>query len=267
MEKNDKTIACIGSGNMGRALMKGVARTAGDANLLFTDHTRAKAEAGAAETGGRAVFSNEEAVRAADIVFLAVKPAGIAAVVRETARFFSRDKIVVSMAVGISLETLAAAFAVCGDNAPQLVRIMPNTPSFIGKGLIALTAPPSVAPETVEWVCTLLAGAGVVDVVDEKQMDAIAALSGSGPAFAYLFFEALADGGVFAGLPRDKALRYAALTVEGAAALALQSGKHPGVLKDEVASPGGTTIRGIAVLEDRGFRGAVMSAIRAACGK
>jgi pyrroline-5-carboxylate reductase len=264
MEKTGKTIACIGSGNMGRALMKGVARAEGGATILFTDHTRAKAEAGAAETGGRAVSSNGEAVRAADVVFLAVKPAGIAAVIQETAPFFSRDKVVVSMAVGVSLEALAAVFAVCGDNAPSIVRIMPNTPAIVGKGLIALAAPSSVVPEIVGSVRALLAGAGVVDVVDEKQMDAIAALAGSGPAFVCLFLEALADGGVFAGLPRDKALRYAALTVEGAAALALQSGKHPGVLKDEVASPGGTTIRGIAALEDRGFRGAVMSAVQAA---
>ena len=265
MERSGKTIACIGSGNMGRALMRGVARAEGGADILFTDHTRAKAEAGAAETGGRAVFSNKEAVRIARMVFLAVKPAGITAVVEETAPFFSRDKVVVSMAAGVSLNALASLFAVCVDNAPQLVRIMPNTPSLIGKGLIALAAPPSVAPETVEGVRALLAGAGVVDVVGEKQIDAITALSGSGPAFVDLFIEALADGGVFAGIPRGKALRYAALTVEGAAALALQSGKHPGVLKDEVASPGGTTIRGIAALEDRGFRGAVISAVRAAC--
>ncbi|MDR1469957.1 MAG: pyrroline-5-carboxylate reductase [Spirochaetaceae bacterium] len=267
IKKDNETIVCIGSGNMGRALMKGVARAAGGVNLLFTDHTRAKAEAAAQEVGGSAVASNEEAVRAADVVFLAVKPAGIAAVVRETVAAFTQDKVVVSMAGRVSLEQLAAAFAVCGDNAPQVIRIMPNTPTLVGKGLIALTAPPSAAPETVERVRALLAGAGVVDVVDEKLMDAIGALSGSGPAFVCLFMEALADSGVFAGLPRDKALRYAALTVEGAAALALQSGKHPGVLKDEVTSPGGTTIRGIAALEDRGFRGAVMSAVLAAYGK
>jgi pyrroline-5-carboxylate reductase len=264
MERNGKTIVCIGSGNMGRALMKGVARMAGGHTILFTDHTQAKSEAAAQETGGRALPSNGEAVRAADMVFFAVKPACIAAVIRETAPFFSRDKVAVSMAAGVSLDALASAFAGCGDNAPALIRIMPNTPAFIGKGLIALAAPPSVAPETVASIRDLLSGAGVVDVVDERLMDAIAALSGSGPAFVYLFMEALADGGVFAGLPREKALRYAALTVEGAAALALRSGKHPGVLKDEVASPGGTTIRGIAALEDRGFRGAVMAAVRSA---
>jgi pyrroline-5-carboxylate reductase len=264
MEGNGNTIACIGSGSMGRGLMKGVARAAGGHGIIFTDHTRAKAEAAAVETGGRALSSNGEAVRAADIVFLAVKPAGIAAVARETAPFFSRDKVAVSMAAGVSLDALATAFAVCGENAPTLIRIMPNTPALVGKGLIALAAPPSVAPETVEKVRALLAGAGVVDVVNENLMDAITALSGSGPAFVYLFMEALADGGVLAGLPRDKALRYAALTVEGAAVQALQSGKHPGILKDEVASPGGTTIRGIATLEDRGFRGAVMAAVQSA---
>jgi pyrroline-5-carboxylate reductase len=260
----DKKIACIGSGNMGRALMQGAARIAGGKNIIFTDHTPAKAEVAAREVGGTVQLSNGDAVRSADIVFLAVKPTGITAVIQEIAPFFTVNKTTVSMAAGVSLAQLNAAFAAAGKTVPPLIRIMPNTPVLIGKGVIALAASPAVAPETAEIVRSLLAGAGVVDIVDEKYLDAITALSGSGPAFAYLFIEALADGGVFAGLPRDKALRYAALTVEGAAALAAHTGKHPGILKDEVASPGGTTIRGIAALETRAFRGAVMSAVQAA---
>jgi pyrroline-5-carboxylate reductase len=262
--KIDKKIACIGSGNMGLALMKGAARVVGGKNIIFTDHTPAKAEAAARETGGTALLSNADAVREAEIVFFAVKPAGIAALIEETAPYFSGGKAVVSMAAGVSLGALHSGFAACGQKAPPLIRIMPNTPSLIGKGVIALAASPDVPPETGKTIRTLLSGAGFVDIVDEKYLDAITALSGSGPAFACLFLEALADGGVFAGLPRDKALRYAALTVEGAAALVLQTGKHPGVLKDEVASPGGTTIRGIAALEAHAFRGAVISAVQAA---
>jgi pyrroline-5-carboxylate reductase len=263
MSEFDKKIACIGSGNMGRALMKGAARVAGGENIIFTDHTPAKAENAACEAGGTAFVSNADAVRAADIVFFAVKPAGIAAVIQETLPFFTDNKVAVSVAAGISLQELQTWFS-AGKNVPPVIRIMPNTPALIGKGVIALAAKPDVRPEVVETVRVLLTGAGVVDVVDEKYMDAITALSGSGPAFTYLFLEALADGGVLAGLPREKALRYAAFTMEGAAALAIQTGKHPGILKDEVASPGGTTIRGIAALEAKGFRGAVMSAVEAA---
>jgi pyrroline-5-carboxylate reductase len=262
MEHKEKLIACIGSGNMGRALMRGAAQIAGGKNIIFTDHTREKAEAAAKEVGGMSMVSNADAVHAAEIVFLAVKPAGITSVIAETAPFYTEDKAVVSMAAGVSLEQLRAVFVANMKSVPQLIRIMPNTPALIGKGVIALAAPSTAA--TVEVVRALLSGAGLVELVDEKYMDAITALSGSGPAFVYLFIEALADGGVFAGLPRDKALRYAARTVEGAAALAVQTGKHPGILKDEVASPGGTTIRGIAALESRGFRGAVMNAVQAA---
>jgi pyrroline-5-carboxylate reductase len=260
----DKKIACIGSGNMGCALMQGAAQTVGGENIIFTDHTPAKAEVAARKVGGTALLSNEEAVRASDIVFFAVKPAGIAAAIQETAPFFTGNKVAVSMAASVSLEELADAFADAGKNTPPLVRIMPNTPALIGKGVIALSVSPAAGREAAELVRTLLSGAGVVDIVDEKHLGAITALAGSGPAFAFLFLEALADGGVVAGLPRDKALRYAALTLEGAAALAAQTGKHPAVLKDEVASPGGTTIHGIAALEARAFRGAVMSAVQSA---
>jgi pyrroline-5-carboxylate reductase len=263
-EKFDQKIACIGSGNMGRALMRGAAQISGGENIIFTDHTREKAAAAAKEVGGMSTVSNADAVHAAAIVFLAVKPAGIASVIEETAPFYTEGKTVVSMAAGVSLEQLRAAFAANMKSVPQLIRIMPNTPALIGKGVIALAAPSVTVPETVEVVRALLSGAGLVELDDEKYLDAITALSGSGPAFVYLFIEALADGGVFAGLPRDKALRYAARTVEGAAVLAAQTGKHPGILKDEVASPGGTTIRGIAALESRGFRGAVMNAVQAA---
>jgi pyrroline-5-carboxylate reductase len=263
-EQVNQKIACIGSGNMGRALMRGAVQSTDGKNIVFTDHTLAKAQAAADEIGGTVRPSASDAASIADIVFLAVKPAGIMTALHEIAPFFTETKVVVSMAAGVSLEQLRSGIAAGKSRMPQLIRIMPNTPALIGKGVIALAAPPATPPEAVEMIRGLLAGAGMVDVVDEKYMDAITALSGSGPAFAYLFMEALADGGVCAGLPRDKALQYAARTVEGAAAMVTLTGKHPGILKDEVASPGGTTIRGIEALETRAFRGAVMSAVRAA---
>jgi pyrroline-5-carboxylate reductase len=141
---------------------------------------------------------------------------------------------------------------------------MPNTPALISQGVIAMAASPEVTEETLTMLEKILNAAGIVDRLDENYLDAVTGLSGSGPAFVYLFIEALADGGVQAGLPRDKALRYAAQTVLGAAAMVKETGKHPGELKDMVTSPGGTTIAGVAALENGAFRGAVINAVNAA---
>jgi pyrroline-5-carboxylate reductase len=168
--------------------------------------------------------------------------------------------VFVSMAAGWSIVKIQG---IIGAKTP-VVRIMPNTPALIGKGMIAMSASPEVSAKSVSELEKLLGGAGIVDKVDERFMDAVTGLSGSGPAFVYLFIEALADGGVRAGLPRDKALRYAAQTVLGAAAMVQETGKHPGELKDMVTSPGGTTIAGIAALEDGAFRSTVIKAVEAA---
>jgi pyrroline-5-carboxylate reductase len=140
---------------------------------------------------------------------------------------------------------------------------MPNTPALVAKGMIALCAGPEVREEDIRELGQLLSSAGIVDRVEEKYMNAVTALSGSGPAYVYMFIEALADGGVLAGLPRDKALRYAARTVLGSAAMVEETGTHPGALKDAVCSPAGTTIAGVSALETRAFRGAVMAAVDA----
>jgi pyrroline-5-carboxylate reductase len=211
-------------------------------------------------------------------VFLAVKPqvmsevlAEIAPVIRERAAS-GNPAALVSMAAGWTTGKIQAALLGMGDvpaapppgaSAP-VARIMPNTAALVSQGMIALTVSPRFPPARLAALEKILAGAGVVDRIDEKLMDAVTGLSGSGPAFVCQFIEALSDGGVLAGLPRDKALRYAAQTVLGAAALCLQTGKHPGELKDMVTSPGGTTIQGIAALERNGFRGAVISAVEAA---
>jgi pyrroline-5-carboxylate reductase len=164
------------------------------------------------------------------------------------------------MAPGWSIEKIQA---VLGLKAP-VVRIMPNTPALISKGVIIMASSPEVSPESLTELEKILSGAGLVDRLEENYLDAITGLSGSGPAFVYIFIEALADGGVRAGLPRDKALRYAAQTVLGGAAMVQETGKHPGVLKDMVASPGGTTIAGIAALENSTFRAAAINAVEAA---
>ncbi|MDR0589814.1 MAG: pyrroline-5-carboxylate reductase [Spirochaetaceae bacterium] len=261
------TIACIGSGNMGRALMRGAAGIIGGENLGFTDVDKPKAAEAAKALGARVFDSNSEAVQKGDFVFLAVKPQILSGVLREIQGAVKERKalnnpvILVSMAAGFSVKKIAAELDCPGQ---PVIRIMPNTPALISRGMIVLAASPETGEEKIAGLERLLANSGVVDRLDEKYLDAVTALSGSGPAFGYIFIEALADGGVRAGLPRDKALAYAAQTLLGAAAMVQETGRHPGELKDMVASPGGTTIAGIAALEQAGFRGIVMNAVDAA---
>jgi pyrroline-5-carboxylate reductase len=258
-------IACIGSGSMGGALMKGAAKTAG-LGIGFTDADLSKAEAAARALGVSVYASNAEAAAKGDFVFLAVKPQVLPAVLEEiapvlTARLaHGNPPVVVSMAAGFSL---AKIHALLGAPVP-LVRIMPNTPALVSRGVIAMTVSPETPADKAADLEKILSAAGMVDRVAEKYLDAVTGLSGSGPAFVCLFIEALADGGVLAGLPRDTALRFAAQTVGGTAALVTESGRHPGELKDMVASPGGTTIAGVAALENGAFRGTVINAVQAA---
>ncbi|GHU55568.1 pyrroline-5-carboxylate reductase [Spirochaetia bacterium] len=264
------TIACIGSGNMGNALMKGAAASIGGGNIGFSDTDKAKARAAAKSLKAVVYASNTEAAQKADYIFLAVKPQALGAVLEEIAPVIQRrvtaggaaKKIpaLVSMAAGWSI---AKVQAMAGAHVP-VIRIMPNTPALIGQGMIALAASAEVPAGRIAELEKILSTAGDVDRVEEKYLDAVTGLSGSGPAFVYLFIEALADGGVRSGLPRDKALRYAAQTVLGSAAMVKETGKHPGELKDMVTSPAGTTIAGVAALEKGAFRGVVMDAVEAA---
>jgi pyrroline-5-carboxylate reductase len=266
------TIACIGSGNMGNALMKGAAKIAGGENVGFADADKSKTEAAAKALGGRVYASNTEAVLQGDFVFLAVKPQILETVLTEIAAAAikraesGRPAVLVSMAAGWSIAKITDVLygGAAALKPVPVVRIMPNTPALISQGVIVMAVPPEVDGDKARELERILGAAGVVDRLEEKYLDAVTGLSGSGPAFVYLFIEALADGGVRAGLPRDKALRYAAQTVLGSAAMVKETGKHPGELKDMVTSPGGTTIAGIAALENGAFRGTVMNAVDAA---
>lgn len=264
---------------MGLALMKGATGVAGETNIGFSDADPEKAKAAAAAVRAVVYNSNLEAATKGDYIFLAVKPQVLPEVLAEIAPIV-RDRlaggkapILVSIAAGWSIERIQAIVGGSGTDVPAdhapiasvpVVRIMPNTPALISKGMIALAASPEVSLEKIAELEKILQAAGDVDRLDERYMDAVTGLSGSGPAFVYLFIEALSDGAVNAGLPRDKALRYAAQTVLGAAAMVQETGKHPGELKDMVASPGGTTIAGIAALEGGAFRGTVIQAVEAA---
>jgi pyrroline-5-carboxylate reductase len=246
---------------MGTALMKGAAVVLGRENIGFTDVEAGKAKSAAAMLGAKVFLSNREAVYGAEFVFLAVKPQVLSTVLDEIAPALKENlTVLVSMAAGWTISAIQART----HQKQPVVRIMPNTPALIGQGSIALALSPEVDEKQRADAMEILSKSGMVETMEEKYFDAVTALSGSAPAFVYMFIEALADGGVKAGLARDKALMFAAQTVLGAGAMVKDTGRHPGELKDMVTSPGGTTIAGVEALEKGAFRGLVMSAVDAA---
>ena len=256
----NKNIGFIGTGNMGAALVRAV-RAAGYPALLY-DRDGAKASALAADTDSRAV-SLTELWEAADFIFVGVKPNVLPALAVELDGLSKdRSPVLISMAAGTSLEKLTSLF---GDR--PIIRIMPNTSVAYGEGMVLWCAGDLVSEDDTETFLDLMSRSGVLDRIPESLIDAASALSGCGPAFVYMFMEALADGGVLCGLPRDKATLYAAQTLIGAATTLMKSGKHPEALKDAVCSPGGTTIEGVRTLENGGFRASAMNAVIAAYEK
>ena len=249
----------IGVGNMGGALARAAALRLPGSSVLLANRSREKAEKLAEELG--AVVSDNLAIAAsADYIFLGVKPQMLPGVLAQLAPVLagrSSPFVLVSMAAGL---TIARLEEMLGFPAP-ILRIMPNTPAAIGEGMILYTANERVAAADVEEFCDKMVGAGRFDALEERLIDAASSVSGCGPAFVYQFIEALADGGVACGLPRAKAMEYAAQTLAGAAGMVLATGRHPGQLKDEVCSPGGSTIAGVYALEKGGMRAAVMSAV------
>ena len=259
------TYGFIGTGSMGGAVAKAAAKAVGGGNLFLANRTPAKAEALAAELGGQAC-DNETAARQ-DYIFLGVKPQmmagmllGIRPVLRERAEK-GETFTLVTMAASLTIEKIQE---MAGVEAPT-VRIMPNLPVSIGKGVILYTA--SGAEKTLLGLLETLSPAGMLLPVEERLIDAGSAVAGCGPAFACLFIEALADGGVACGLPRAQAQALALQMLAGTAELLLQTGQHPAALKDAVCSPGGTTIAGVHALEKGGFRAAAFDAVKAAYDK
>lgn len=258
------TFGFIGTGNMGGALARAARKRLAGEELLLANRTPAKAEALAAELQCRTA-DNAAAAREAKYLFLGVKPQMMEGMLTKIAPVLAarQDRfILVTMAAGL---TMARIREMAGGAYP-VIRIMPNTPSAIGEGMILYTSD-GVTEEELRSFLDAMSGAGRLACLEERLIDAGSCVAGCGPAFVDLFIEALADGGVACGLPRALALEFAAQMTAGSAQLILQSGQHPGALKDAVCSPGGTTIQGVRTLEEAGFRGAVMDAVIAAYEK
>lgn len=261
-------VAFIGCGNMGSALARAACASVGPDQVYLANRTYAKAEALAQELGCHAFHDNAQAFEEADYLFLCVKPHLLSGVLAELGPSLERcpTKVLISVAAGVTLDTLRSFLPAKAQDAP-LLRLMPNTCVAIGQGMSALCAAPSAQPHHIQAVQEILARSGRVDLMDEAHMDAFTSVAGCGPAYVYPFLEALADGGVMVGLPRKQAMEYAAQMLMGAAAMVLESGQHPGALKDAVCSPGGSTIAGVAALEANGLRHAAIQAVLAAYEK
>ena len=254
-------ISCIGTGAMGGAIMRAICKKYDVKNIKITDKNVELGKAFANETGATFVSTNKE-VLDADYIFLAVKPQFLSDVFAEIAGNIPTNAVVISMAAGVKLQKLE-------NWAPKatFIRMMPNVCAQIGQAMIAITYNENIKAEEAATVKEILSSAGKVEQVPEKLMDCVTAVSGSGPAFVFMFIEALADAAVRCGMPRSQAYTYAAQTVYGSAGMVLENGQHPAVLKDMVCSPAGTTIEGVAALEKNNFRNAVIEAVTAACDR
>ena len=257
-----KRVGFVGAGNMGDALIKGIlqARLVPADAILVTEPRADRLAQMVKQYGIRACADNAALAAAADVIVLAVKPQIIAAVAAELARDLAGGKLVISIAAGVPTVALRAHLA----PPMRLIRVMPNTPAPVLEGVTAIARGEGLAPGDLETAQELFRAVGRVVVLDEDAMDAVTGLSGSGPAYVAIVIESLADGGVKMGLDRATAMTLAAQTVLGSAKLVLETGMHPGQIKDMVASPGGTTIAGIAALEEGAVRHTFISAVERA---
>ena len=259
------TIGFLGSGKMATALAKGIisAGLVKPARIRASDPVPAAQKAFSQETGASISDHNLNVVRFANVLILAVKPVNIVPLLEEIRPAITPGHLLISIAAGIPIAKLEDALPA----GTRVVRVMPNTPALVGASASAYALGKSATPADDALTQKLLSAVGVAFQVKEYLLDAVTGLSGSGPAYVYLMIEALSDGGVAAGLPRDVATRLAAQTVFGSAKMVLETGQHPAALKDMVASPGGTTVEGLHELEKGGLRGILMNAVRAAAEK
>ena len=254
----------IGVGNMGEAILRGVlkGKVLQGSEIAVFDLNTAKCETLQAEFGVHAADSLDALIRTCSMLLLAVKPNVCADVIEKNREAFD-GKALLSIVTGWSGRKLAERL----PSSTRILRVMPNTPAMVGEGMCVLEANDTLSAEERSFAAALFGAVGKTMTVKEAMISAVIGVSGSGPAYVYMFIEALADGGVRAGLPRDKAYELAAQTVLGSAKMVLETGKHPGALKDAVCSPAGTTIDAVAVLDKSGFRSAVIEAVDACVRK
>ncbi|MBE6037246.1 MAG: pyrroline-5-carboxylate reductase [Clostridiales bacterium] len=269
-------LGIIGTGNMGSAILKGYLKAKPEAadDVIILAKNREKLSALAAETGTVMADSVESLVFESDVILFAVKPYQFDEVLPLAQKGWSPEKLAVSVAAGITLQRLQEGLSGVGNTGMltevadvKAVRAMPNTPAMVGEGMTAVCRNAAVTEDDMRFVMELFGGIGKAEEITEQLMDSVIGVSGSSPAYVYLFIEALADGAVAEGMPRSQAYTFAAQAVLGSAKMVLETGLHPGQLKDQVCSPGGTTIEAVTVLEDMGLRSAVTSAVRAAAQK
>lgn len=261
----NKKIGFIGCGNMAQAIIGGIIKSGivSKDNIIASRNNAEKLQAIKESLGINITQDNKEVAMEADVLFLAVKPHIYALVIEEIKDYIKNDAVIVTIAAGITISFMEKAF----DKSVKIVRTMPNTPAMVGEGMSALCCNKEVSKDELSMVVTLFEAFGKAEVIEERLMDSVPAVSGSSPAYVYMFIEALADGAVRDGIPREKAYKMAAQAVLGAAKMVLETGIHPGALKDNVCSPGGTTIEAVFALERNNFRGTVIEAMKACTDK
>ncbi|MBO4310305.1 MAG: pyrroline-5-carboxylate reductase [Lachnospiraceae bacterium] len=254
-------IGIIGLGNMGGAILGGIISKGivSKEDVIGYDLNDNLKNTVSEKYGIKIAADNGEVLSSSDVVLLAVKPQHMGDMLKGIKSKWNKNTLIISIAAGKTIEWLESNIG----SGMKIVRCMPNTPALVGEGCTGICANKNVDKENMETALKILGACGKAIEVSESQMDAVVGISGSAPAYVFMFIEAMADAGVAAGLTRDKAYEFAASAVKGSAALMLETGKHPGELKDMVCSPAGTTIAAVQVLEEGGFRGVVMDAVEA----
>lgn len=254
-----KTVGFIGGGNMAGAIMGGMIQNGFDpANIWVSDANTGALDGLKSRLNVNTTGDNKQVAANSDVLFLAVKPHIYPIVIQEIKDCVKQDVIIVVIAAGQSIDFVKQSFG----REIKVVRTMPNTPALVNEGMTAACPDTTLNDQDIELVMGILRSFGKAEIVPESMMDAVTAVSGSSPAYSFLYIEALADGAVAAGMPRAMAYTFAAQAVLGAAKMVLETGMHPGALKDMVCSPGGTTIEAVAALEREGFRSAVITAMK-----
>lgn len=258
-------IGFIGCGNMAKAMISGLLAkgAAKKGDITVSDVSKEALDTAGKSLGVGTETDNKKLVETSDVIIMAIKPVYMEEVIKEISGCVSAEKLVITLAPGKTLDWLEEMF---GKDV-KLIRTMPNTPAMVGEGITGFCGNGFVSGKELETARGILESFGKAEEVPERLMDAVCGVSGSSPAFVFMFIEAMADAAVAEGMPRAQAYKFAAQSVLGSAKMVLETGKHPGELKDMVCSPGGTTIEGVGVLEEMGFRSAVIEAVRAAAEK